>query len=139
MARYLNYSNPLNAARFGLGAIIGVVATFAVGIALISCDFFLVVPPPLVIVPPIVICGFTGGLASASCAPHYKGKFAAIVGGLLAAALLAFDLRHGLYRGDRNLLLWYWPIWLPPFFWLGGLVVERLSRSRQAVGGSTHA
>lgn len=80
------------------------------------------------LIPPF-IAGLIGGAVVTAVAPGNKLVVAILVGLLLGALLLASQLRHGVSHGARSIWLWYWPVWLPVCFGIGGALFRRVWRA----------
>ena len=76
---------------------------------------------PSGIIPPVA-AGAVGGFIAGIFAPRHKILFASLLGAILAAALLGFMVATHMDPVDRNPLLWYWPAYLAPSFFLGGVL-----------------
>ena len=110
--------------RYVLGAILGISVAVTAWIVTGSAHIIFQQLTVAGLIPTIV-AGFLGGFVTGLFAPRHKVAFASIVGVALAAPLFAFLLRHGFSHGSRPILLWYFPVWLPLLFAVGGY----LSRS----------
>lgn len=69
-----------------------------------------------------------GGFIVASISPRYKIRMSAIVGLIVALPLLLFLLRNGFSHYGRNPFFWYWPVYVTPFFCLGGFLGRNVWR-----------
>ena len=72
----------------------------------------------------IVIVGIVGGIVSAIVAPSHRVMLAAGTGLIFGSLLLIsfFIFGQSTQPPHVNALLWYWPIWLLPSFFTGGII-----------------
>ena len=80
-----------------------------------------------ILVPPI-LSGVVGGAFVFYFAPEHKSKLTLIVGFLVAVPMLFFLFKNGFSHLGRNPIIWYWPVYIIPSFFIGGQIVNRLQR-----------
>lgn len=69
-----------------------------------------------------------GGFIVAWVSPSHEVRISTAVGFILFLPMLVFLLRNGFSHFSRNPFFWYWPIYITPFFCLGGFLGRRVSR-----------
>jgi len=69
-----------------------------------------------------------GGFIVASISPEHKIRMSAIAGLIVALPLMFFLFRNGFSHYDRNPFFWYWPVYVLPFFYLGGFLGRNVWR-----------
>ena len=75
-----------------------------------------------------IIASILGGLVVAIFSPRHKVIMSAAVGFAISLPLLLFLLRNGLSHFDRNPFFWYWPVYVMPFFCVGGYLGRSIWR-----------
>ncbi|WP_444905574.1 hypothetical protein ACJJIR_12385 [Microbulbifer sp. SSSA008] len=80
------------------------------------------------LIPP-VIASLVAGAVTSAILPSKKVSLTFLLGCLVALPMLLFLLWHGFSHLGRNPLLWYWPIYVPPAFLLGGLLTRGVWRA----------
>ena len=71
---------------------------------------------------PSVAASILGGFVVACLSPKYKVKMALSVGFVVALPMLVFLLHSGFSHYGRNPFFWYWPVYVIPFFVVGGIL-----------------
>lgn len=108
-----------SALRFSLSMAVGI------AVAILIWDFLISLHPifsqrALSGLIPSVLAGVIGGIVTSILAPSHKIKVALGCGSLIAIVLLLFMLKHGPKHFEQNPFLWYWPVYLPLCFSMGG-------------------
>jgi len=114
-----------NKIRFWLAGPLGITAGVVVWIQLSTLDHTFI-HLTLSGISRNIVAGICGGFVSGLVSPYRKISVAALAGCLLAAVLLSFMLKHGFSHLGRNPFLWYWPVYLPVFFTMGGFLARGL-------------
>ena len=112
------------AIRFPLGAFFAITVAFGVWyvITAIHPIFTVLAISGLI---PTVLAGLIGGFIAALFAPSNKVAFSAFLGFAIAGTLLVLMILFHYQPASRNLLLWYWPLWLVPCFAVGGFLARK--------------
>jgi len=108
-----------------IAAIVGIFSCIAIWYLFIVSSIEFSRLTYLTILPP-TIASLIGGLVIAAIAPKSGVKLSATAGCLLAFPLLALMLKSGFSHLGRNPLLWYWPMYIIPFFVLGACIHKRV-------------
>jgi hypothetical protein len=113
------------AIRFPFGALLAIIAALSVwcGLAAIHPIFTVFAASGLI---PAVLAGLIGGFIAGLFAPSHKVAFSTFLGIALVGVLLVFMVLFHYEPAGRNLILWYWPLWLVPCFAVGGFLSRKL-------------
>ncbi len=72
-----------------------------------------------------ILPGLVGGAVCAWLSPPQRFTTSIAAGMFLTVVLLSLVLTADQQRTTEPFLLWYWPIWITPAFYLGAALVRR--------------
>ncbi|WP_156879045.1 hypothetical protein [Oceanobacter kriegii] len=69
-----------------------------------------------------IAASLLGGFVVSVVSPSHKISMSVAVGFVVALPMLLFLLRNGFSHLGRNPFFWYWPVYVIPFFSIGGFL-----------------
>lgn len=75
-----------------------------------------------------VAASILGGFIVSVVSPKHKIRLSALVGFVVTLPMLVFMLNDGFSHFGRNPFIWYWPVYIVPFFCVGGFLGRNIWR-----------